>query len=403
MEKNLPPGGCHKESDEKMQNVLLQDGIHGMLPREMMCEGAKKYWDFYNMVPGAGLFQKEFGFFTLKKWGFDGYWNAQPEQEKLFGFDPPGRVDMWNLGWTEAPLCPAFENKVLEDRGDYELVQDTVGRSVLFFKGRRKGFMPQYLDHPVKDRRTWEEKCRWRLDPDTPQRKIDMDAFMPDVIKKAKQGMFVGQSISGGCMYLRSMMGVEGMMYMLYDDPDLIHDCMKQWLTLMDSVIARHQKQVCIDELFISEDICYKNGALISPDMVREFFFPYYQQLLTNMKRRQLDPARPVHLQVDTDGYCPAVIDLYGEIGLNAMSPFEVAAGCDVVEIGKKYPSLRISGGLDKREIAKGPEAIDRMVDRILPVMKARGGYIPTCDHGVPEEVSLENYLYFRKRCLEFA
>lgn len=101
---------------------------------------------------------------------------------------------------------------------------------------------------------------------------------------------------------------------------------------------------------------------------------PYYQQLLTNMKRRQLDPARPVHLQVDTDGYCPAVIDLYGEIGLNAMSPFEVAAGCDVVEIGKKYPSLRISGG-----------------------------YIPTCDHGVPEEVSLENYLYFRKRCLEFA
>ena len=48
-------------------------------------------------------------------------------------------------------------------------------------------------------------------------------------------------------------------------------------------------------------------------------------------------------------------------------------------------------------------EVIDRLVDRIFPVMQARGGYIPTCDHGVPEEVSYENYLHYRKRCLEFA
>ena len=48
-------------------------------------------------------------------------------------------------------------------------------------------------------------------------------------------------------------------------------------------------------------------------------------------------------------------------------------------------------------------QAIDRMVDRIFPAMRLRGGYIPTCDHGVPEEVSLENYLHYRKRCLEFA
>jgi hypothetical protein len=41
------------------------------------------------------------------------------------------------------------------------------------------------------------------------------------------------------------------------------------------------------------------------------------------------------------------------------------------------------------------------MVEYILPAMRARGGYIPTCDHGVPEEVSYENYLYYRKRCVE--
>ena len=30
-----------------------------------------------------------------------------------------------------------------------------------------------------------------------------------------------------------------------------------------------------------------------------------------------------------------------------------------------------------------------------------RGDYIPTCDHGVPNDVSLENYLYYRRRVCE--
>jgi uroporphyrinogen decarboxylase len=88
---------------------------------------------------------------------------------------------------------------------------------------------------------------------------------------------------------------------------------------------------------------------------------------------------------------------------MDVMSPFEVASGCDVVEIGQQYPDLVMTGGIDKRILAKSKEAIDEMVDRIFPAMQARGGYIPTCDHGVPEEVSYENYLHYRKRALEFA
>jgi hypothetical protein len=34
--------------------------------------------------------------------------------------------------------------------------------------------------------------------------------------------------------------------------------------------------------------------------------------------------------------------------------------------------------------------------------MYQRGGYIPTCDHGVPEEVTYQDYLYFHQRCMEF-
>jgi len=381
----------------------VNDGIHGMLPREQMCPGARKYWDFHNMVPGAGFYQTEFGYYSLEKWRREEGLAENADLNELFGFDPQGRVEINGLGGCEAAFMPLFEEKVLEDRGDYELVQDFAGRSVLYFKGRRDGFMPEYVDHPVKDMRTWEENCLWRLDPDSPERQAAMDRELPEVIKKAKQGMFVGQHMVGGYMYLRSLMGPEGLLYMFYDDPDLIHACMRQWFRLADSVIERHQRHVCIDELFIDEDICYNHGPLISPDMMREFLLPYYQQLLTNMRRRQMDKNRPVGFQVDTDGFCDPVIDLYRELGMNHMSPFEVAAGSDVIRTGEKYPDMRMTGGVDKRVLAKGPKAIDEMIDRIFPAMQKRGGFVPTCDHGVPEEVSLENYMYFRKRCLEFA
>ncbi len=381
----------------------MNDGIYGMLPRDQMCPGARKYWDYYAMMPDAGFYQKEFGFFTLDKWRREEGLDAETSLDEVFGFDPQGRVELGGLGWCEAGFCPKFEEKVLQDLEEYELVQDFAGRTLLCFKGRRNGFMPEYRDHPVKDMKTWEDKCLWRMDPDTPQRQEAMDAYLPEAAEKARKGMFVGQSVVGGYMYLRSLIGPEDLLYKFYDDPGLIHACMRQWLVLADSVIARHQKAVSIDELFIGEDICYNHGPLISPDMIKEFLLPYYQQLYENMKKRRLDRNRPIGFQVDTDGFCEPVIDLYRSLGMTHMSPFEVAAGCDVIRTGEKYGDLRISGGVDKRILAQGPREIDRMIDRIFPVMQKRGGFLPTCDHGVPEEVTLEHYMYFRKRCLEFA
>ena len=116
-----------------------------------------------------------------------------------------------------------------------------------------------------------------------------------------------------------------------------------------------------------------------------------------------MDKTRTLHFNVDTDGFCDVAIPLYMEIGMDYINPFEVASGCDVVRTGREYPNLLIHGGFDKRIIASGKEAIDKEVDRIMPVMVKRGGYFPTCDHGVPWEVSFENYLHYRKRMLEFA
>ena len=352
------------------------DGIHSLLPPEKMTPSARKMRDFYAIKPGAPFYQKEFGYYCLDRWHAEGL-PANADLAQIFGYDEGGIFALENLGWCEAAFEPVFEEKILEDLGNYELVQDYSGRSVLYFKGRRNGFMPEYKDHPVKDLESWKRNCLWRMNPADTDRLKHVDATLPAAVSAAGRGDVISQHLVGGYMYLRSLIGPERLLYTFYDDPDLIHACMQGWFDLADAVIARHQKAVTLDELFIAEDICYNHGPLISPAMIREFLFPYYKQLLTNVKARQIDSSRHLYFQVDTDGFCDPVIPLYRELGLDFMSPFEAASGCDVVRTGREYPDLRILGGVDKRELAKGKDAIDRMVDAIYPIMQKRGGLYP--------------------------
>lgn len=371
-----------------------------MVPREEMSEGARKLRDTYTRTPGAPLVQREFGFYCLDRWRREGMPTDVPLHE-LFQYDPPGNYGLGQLGWCEAAFLPAFEVEVIEDRGEHEVVRDYAGRHVLYFKGRRDGFMPEYLEHPVRDARTWEEDVKWRLDPSSEERYSDLGPRMEAAREQARRGQMISQGLIGGYMYLRSLIGPEHVLYAFHDQPALIHDCMTTWFDLADAVISRHQEHVTIDELFLAEDICYNHGPLISPAMIGEFLAPYYEQLIANVKARQIDRDRHLYLHIDTDGYAPPVMPVYKTLGMDAMSPFEVASGCDVVAVGQEHPDVALFGGIDKRVLAQGKAAIDAMVERILPAMRERGGYIPTCDHGVPEEVPYEDYLHYRARCVE--
>ena len=199
----------------------------------------KKLRAFYDITPDAPIFKAEFGYYVLDRWIREGYLKPYSEVQdydaylrEIFDYDVPARCRLGGLGWCEAAFVPAFETKILEDRGEYEVVQDYAGRSVLYFKGRRNGFMPEYLDHPVKDRKTWEENVRWRLAPDAPGRLENEHKSALWAKQAMENGDIVIQGLIGGYMYLRSLMGPEDLLYMFYDAPELIHACMETWLEL---------------------------------------------------------------------------------------------------------------------------------------------------------------------------
>ena len=93
-------------------------------------------------------------------------------------------------------------------------------------------------------------------------------------------------------------------------------------------------------------------------------------------------------------------------VALEGIESFEIILvdSCSedrTVEIAKKYPDLVMVGGIDKRVLAQGKDAIEDYLQKVIPFMVKRGGFIPTCDHGVPDNVSFDNYMYYRKRMIE--
>jgi uroporphyrinogen decarboxylase len=49
---------------------------------------------------------------------------------------------------------------------------------------------------------------------------------------------------------------------------------------------------------------------------------------------------------------------------------------------------------VDKRKIAVGGRAMEDEMTRLMPAIRA-GGFIPSCDHGIPSDVSWANYLHY--------
>jgi uroporphyrinogen decarboxylase len=72
----------------------------------------------------------------------------------------------------------------------------------------------------------------------------------------------------------------------------------------------------------------------------------------------------------------------------------------DPLMIRQKYGrDLRLWGGVDKRELTKDRAAIDAHLRSLAPLIED-GGFIPTVDHLVPPDVSLENFRYYMEQKL---
>jgi hypothetical protein len=170
-------------------------------------------------------------------------------------------------------------------------------------------------------------------------------------------------------------------------------------LYLETEIIKRVVKDVKVDEAYFYEDMAYKAGPLISPDMVRRFIVPRYKKITELLRSHGIDI-----ITVDSDGNVMQLVPLWLESGINSIWPLEQAAGNDAVALRKEYgKDLIIGGTIDKRALLKGKEAIKEEVMSKVPFLLEKGGYFPSIDHCVPPDITFENYCYYINTIREVA
>ena len=194
--------------------------------------------------------------------------------------------------------------------------------------------------------------------------------------------------ICGAYGTLRSLFGPERLSYALYDSPDLIDAILDHWASFTCRLAGRFCPAIRFDYAFLWEDMAFKTGPLMSPDHFRRFILPRYVEVLGHLRARH-----GIELfMVDSDGNNPSLLPLFVQSGVNLFTPLEINADMDPVRIREAYPHLALLGGIDKRALPLGRDAIRREIERKVPVLLSKGRYFPSLDHHVTADASLDAF-----------
>lgn len=285
-------------------------------------------------------------------------------------------------------LFPVFTEETFEETDEYRIFRQEDGVIAKHWKNR--SCIPHFIDFTLKNGSNWPDYKK-RLLPD-PAR---ISKYLYKEIADA-EGSGLPVSVNTGSLvgWIRNWMGVENLAYLCFDDRDLFSEMVDTIANLVCWGLDQVLPKVKVDFGWGWEDICFRSGPLISPGIFKECVVPGYSKISTKLLEYGVD----LHM-VDCDGLIDDLIPLWLDGGVNVMFPVEIGVWkADPYKLRKKYgKTLRILGGIDKLEIAKGPGAIDAEIARRLPLMK-EGGFVPLPDHLITPETSLDNYKYYLDR-----
>jgi hypothetical protein len=330
---------------------------------------------------------------TMERWQGEGMPPECVDQEVLrayLGLDP----SMWVTPQAETFVYPPLESVVLEETEEKVTRRDSLGITSTSFKDPLRQSMPQYLAFPVQSHADWEayrERLVWR-----PERVGEAWARQQAELR-GREAPVVIEPSHGASLYgaLRDMLGMERLSYLWHDDPGWLEEMLDTLVELFGRTAEALYGDFTPDAVCFFEDMAYKHGPLVSPRHVRELLVPRYRVMVD--KLRELGVP---FVFLDSDGKVEELIPLWREAGIDGVMPMEVNAGMDVEVYRERYPRLLMMGGVDKRALARGREAIDREMEKVARVVRG-GGYLPWTDHAVPHDISWDNFRYYAERLKE--
>ena len=343
---------------------------------------------------------------TLERWHKEGL----PPGDNGYGFllkeigvigepDPATRL----LGIETNKMMPEFEEKVLEHKDGHYLVRNWMGAVVeisdqLDYTDMRsaKDFITRkWHKFPVENRTGWQE-IKKRYDPKTPGR-YPVD-FAERCRNAGNRNYTLSIEFDGPFWQLREWCGFENLCLLMAEDPLFVEEMVSFWQNFVLAVLEPALSAAPPDHVEINESMAYNGKSIISPGMARRFLLPCWQAWSARIKK---SGCRLI--EAYSEGYVGELIPLWIEAGINVCSPMEVAAGNDLPALRRKFGrNMAYRGGIDKRAIARGDKIMEEEMLRVIPPLLKEGGYIPSCDHGVPPDISWQNFIQYSRFIAKF-
>jgi uroporphyrinogen decarboxylase len=228
-----------------------------------------------------------------------------------------------------------------------------------------------------------------------------VDASLLEVAATAlPAGMGIITGVGGVFTRTWMILGYEHFCLSSKDTPELVERVSEQVGRIQCEVLRRLVKMPGVFAVWYGDDLAYTEGMLASPRILRQWFFPWVEEL-TSIARQAGMP-----FIMHSDGNLWPVLDDLIALGVRALHPIEPKA-MDIYDLKRRYGDrLAIFGNIDlgyRLVAGEGrPEDVRAEVRQRIKDMAPGGGYGVASGSGVTRYVALENFNAMREATFEY-
>ncbi len=280
-------------------------------------------------------------------------------------------VVVWNM-----PVFP----------GNFEMAEDTASLS----RGMRS--WQSETDGPIGTREDFEN-FNW---PDQTKRKYTRFDF---VSERLPEGMKIIASLPGPFETTRGLMGITGLCYAIYDDPQLVADIFERTGEITLQAIRNLSAIDAVGAVIMAEDIGGKNDLMMSPEHFRRHVLPWHKKIGEAIHERDkifiLHACGKIEKLMD---------DFISDVKIDARHSFEDQV--TPIEQAKRLygEHVAVLGGVDMDLLARGSEQdVRERVREIASECVPGGGFALGTGNSAANYVPPDNFLAMLDEGLKFA
>ncbi|MHB0856010.1 MAG: uroporphyrinogen decarboxylase family protein [Anaerolineae bacterium] len=230
--------------------------------------------------------------------------------------------------------------------------------------------LPEYLAHYIPD-----AAAPGRLD------------HVARIVAAHPDTYIMGHWAFGPFEQLHAIRGMQQLMEDLYLNQDEVlllgEHLLAYWLGLIRGFAAAG-----VDGIFFTDDWGSQDRLMISPQLWRKLFKPWYRRLFSEAHQLGL------HVMLHSCGNILEIMDDLVELGLDALNPIQPHA-MDATQVVTEYGGrITLCGGIDVQEflVHSTPAEIERGIREIIAIFDGpRGGFIASPANSVMPETPLAN------------